>query len=223
MMPVDPFVSQLAESGMPAGDTIEDFLPPEAMPKRRPRISKGTHSPEEVDEVSGGRGLTRPGKVADPRKLRPDGEGRGGRHGTGFNARHRRTDRFVAVKLLPSVIFRREIGPNVGPYWQLLRTVWDAIQKSNLPIATGLESGSLKTSFFRTSRRSFSGSKRGTRDVQPHQNTKSRQYPDGQDFPPSAGADCLWNRPRAGEVCPVPEGREQDPAQPDQGRSSHEA
>src|SRR5690606_29997191 len=43
------------------------------------------------------------------------------------------------------------------------------------------------------------------------QNTISRQYRDGQDFPPTARADRLRHGPGAGQIHRVPEAGEQDP------------
>ena len=73
-VPVEQFVKQLADSGILAGDTLKDFLPPNGTPK-------------DAEELA--RELVKQKKLT---KFQAEEV---------YKARHRRMDRLVAVKLLP--------------------------------------------------------------------------------------------------------------------------
>jgi len=101
-VPLEKFVKQLEDSGILAGDTLQDFLPPKSEPKsaeelamelvRQKKLTKF-----QVEEVSRGRGKSLVlGNYVLMEKI-----GAGGM-GQVFKAEHRRMHRMVAVKVLPA-------------------------------------------------------------------------------------------------------------------------
>jgi serine/threonine protein kinase len=101
---LEKFVKQLEDSGIIAGDTLKDFLPPKNMPKdaqelalelvRQKKLTKF-----QAEEVSKGRGKSLVlGNYVLMEKI-----GAGGM-GQVFKARHRRMNRLVAIKLLPAAM-----------------------------------------------------------------------------------------------------------------------
>lgn len=105
-VPLEKFVQQLEDSGVLAGDTLKDFIPPKASPKtaeelalelvRQKKLTKF-----QAEEVSKGKGKSLVlGNYVLMEKI-----GAGGM-GQVFKARHRRMDRLVAVKLLPTAATR---------------------------------------------------------------------------------------------------------------------
>ena len=103
-VPLEKFVQQLEDSGVIAGETLKDFIPPSASPKdaeelalelvRQKKLTKF-----QAEEISKGKAksLTM-GNYVLMEKI-----GAGGM-GQVFKARHRRMDRLVAVKLLPAAM-----------------------------------------------------------------------------------------------------------------------
>ncbi|HWB10781.1 MAG TPA: family 16 glycoside hydrolase [Pirellulales bacterium] len=105
-LPLDKFIKQLEDSGVLAGDTLKDFLPPKNEPKdaeelarelvRRKKLTKF-----QAEEVYKGKGKSLVlGNYVLMEKI-----GAGGM-GQVFKARHRRMDRLVAVKLLPTAVMK---------------------------------------------------------------------------------------------------------------------
>ena len=102
-MPVslDQFVMQLADSGILAGDTLKDFLPPKANLKDAEELAKELVRKKKLtkyqaEEVYKGKGKSLTlGNYVLMEKI-----GAGGM-GQVFKAEHRRMKRIVAVKLLP--------------------------------------------------------------------------------------------------------------------------
>ena len=100
-VPLEKFVRQLEDSGILAGETLKDFLPPKSEPKdaealARDLIRKKKLTKFQAEEVSKGKGKSLVlGNYVLMEKI-----GAGGM-GQVFKARHRRMDRLVAVKLLP--------------------------------------------------------------------------------------------------------------------------
>ncbi|MDB5336939.1 MAG: stkP 3 [Planctomycetaceae bacterium] len=102
-MPIslEKFVQQLEESGVLASDTLQNFLPPKASPQNaeelgRELIRQKKLTKFQVEEIYRGKGKSLTlGNYVLMEKI-----GAGGM-GQVFKARHRRMDRFVAVKLLP--------------------------------------------------------------------------------------------------------------------------
>ncbi|MBS0203197.1 MAG: protein kinase [Planctomycetes bacterium] len=101
-VPLERFVKQLEDSGIIAGDTLKDFLPPKCEPKtaeelalelvRQKKLTKF-----QAEEVSKGRGKSLTlGNYVLMEKI-----GAGGM-GQVFKAEHRRMHRTVAVKVLPA-------------------------------------------------------------------------------------------------------------------------
>lgn len=103
-IPLDQFVKQIEDSGILAGDTLKDFIPPKATPKdatdlARELVRQKKLTKFQVEEVSKGKGKSLVlGNYVLMEKI-----GAGGM-GQVFKARHRRMDRLVAVKLLPAAM-----------------------------------------------------------------------------------------------------------------------
>ncbi len=100
-VPVEQFVKQLEDSGILAGDTLKDFLPPKGTPKdaeelARELVKQKKLTKFQAEEIYKGKGKSLTlGNYVLMEKI-----GAGGM-GQVFKARHRRMDRLVAVKLLP--------------------------------------------------------------------------------------------------------------------------
>jgi len=99
---LEQFVKQLEESGILAGDTLKDFVPPKASPKdveglARELIRRKKLTKFQAEEVYRGKAKS----LVLGNYVLLDKIGAGGM-GQVFKARHRRMDRIVAVKLLPS-------------------------------------------------------------------------------------------------------------------------
>jgi serine/threonine protein kinase len=105
-VPLEKFVKQLEDSGILAGDTLKDFLPPKNMPKDAQELALELVRQKKLtrfqaEEVSKGKGKSLVlGNYVLMEKI-----GAGGM-GQVFKARHRRMNRLVAVKLLPAAMTR---------------------------------------------------------------------------------------------------------------------
>ena len=103
---LEQFAKQLEDSGILAGDTLQDFLPPRAAPQSAQDLAKELILQKKLttfqaEEVSKGKGKSLTlGNYVLMEKI-----GAGGM-GQVFKARHRRMDRLVAVKLLPPAMTR---------------------------------------------------------------------------------------------------------------------
>ena len=101
-VPLEQFVKQLEDSGILAGDTLQEFLPPKSDPKNaeelaRELVRKNKLTKFQAEEVYRGKGKSLVlGNYVLMEKI-----GAGGM-GQVFKARHLRMDRLVAVKLLPA-------------------------------------------------------------------------------------------------------------------------
>lgn len=103
-VPLEKFVQQLEDSGILAGDTLKDFIPPNGSAKdatdlARELVRKKKLTRFQVEEVSKGKGKS----LILGNYILMEQIGAGGM-GQVFKARHRRMDRFVAVKLLPAAM-----------------------------------------------------------------------------------------------------------------------
>lgn len=100
-VPLERFVQQLEDSGIIAGDTLKDFLPPKASPQNAEELALELVRHKKLtkfqaEEVSRGKGKSLVlGKYVVLEKI-----GAGGM-GQVFKARHRVMERLVAVKVLP--------------------------------------------------------------------------------------------------------------------------
>lgn len=100
-VPLEKFVKQLEDSGILAGDTIQDFIPPKASPKdaeelARELIRHKKLTKFQAEEISRGKAKSLVlGNYVLMEKI-----GAGGM-GQVFKAEHRRMHRIVAVKVLP--------------------------------------------------------------------------------------------------------------------------
>src|ERR1700693_4445000 len=107
-VPLEQFVKQLEDSGILAGDTLKDFIPPKAAPKDAQELARDLVRQKKLtkfqaEEVSKGKGKSLTlGNYVLMEKI-----GAGGM-GQGFKARHRRMDRLVAVKLLPAAMTKNK-------------------------------------------------------------------------------------------------------------------
>jgi len=103
-VPLEQFVKQLEESGILAGNTLKDFIPPKATPKdaeelARELVRKKKLTKFQAEEVYRGKGKSLVlGNYVLMEKI-----GAGGM-GQVFKAEHRRLKRVVAVKLLPAAM-----------------------------------------------------------------------------------------------------------------------
>ncbi len=103
-VPLEKFVQQLEDSGVIAGETLKDFLPPKASPTSAEELAlelvrKKKLTKFQAEEVSKGKGKSLVlGNYVLMEKI-----GAGGM-GQVFKARHLRMDRLVAVKVLPSAL-----------------------------------------------------------------------------------------------------------------------
>jgi serine/threonine protein kinase len=101
-VPLEKFVRQLEESGIIAGETLKDFLPPKASPESAEELAlelvrKKKLTRFQAEEVSKGKGKSLVlGNYVLMEKI-----GAGGM-GQVYKARHLRMDRLVAVKVLPA-------------------------------------------------------------------------------------------------------------------------
>ncbi|MDB5338086.1 MAG: stkP 3 [Planctomycetaceae bacterium] len=105
-VPLDKFIQQLEESGILVGDTIKDFVPPQACPKDAEELAKELVRKKKLtrfqaEEVYKGKGKSLVlGNYVLLEKI-----GSGGM-GQVFKAEHRRMKRVVAIKLLPAAMTR---------------------------------------------------------------------------------------------------------------------
>jgi serine/threonine protein kinase len=103
-IPLEQFVKQLEESGILAGDTIKDFIPPNASPKdteelARELVRKKKLTKFQAEEAYKGKATSLVlGNYVLMEKI-----GAGGM-GQVFRAEHRRMKRIVAIKLLPAAM-----------------------------------------------------------------------------------------------------------------------
>ena len=101
-VPLEKFVQQLEDSGIVAGETLKDFLPPKASPQSAEELALDLVRQKKLtkfqaEEVSKGKGKSLVlGNYVLMEKI-----GAGGM-GQVFKAEHRRMHRIVAVKLLPA-------------------------------------------------------------------------------------------------------------------------
>ncbi len=107
-VPLEKFVELLEDSGILAGDTLQDFLPPKREPKTAEELALELVRQKKLtrfqaEEVSKGKGKSLTlGNYVLMEKI-----GAGGM-GQVFKARHRRMNRLVAVKLLPSAMTKNK-------------------------------------------------------------------------------------------------------------------
>jgi len=100
-VPLEKFVKQLEDSGILAGDTVKDFIPPKATPKdaeelARELVRKKKLTKFQAEEVSKGKGKS----LVLGNYVLMEQIGAGGM-GQVFKAEHRRMHRTVAIKMLP--------------------------------------------------------------------------------------------------------------------------
>ena len=100
-LPLEEFVLQLENSGILAGDTIQNFIPPKAAPRDadellRELVEQKKLTPYQAEEVAKGNGKS----LVLGNYILLEQIGAGGM-GQVFKAEHRRMHRIVAVKVLP--------------------------------------------------------------------------------------------------------------------------
>src|SRR5262245_27144744 len=103
-VPLEEVVKHIEDTGILPGDTLRDFIPPRGFPKagkelllellRQQKLTR-----YQAEELSQGKGRSL--VLGNYLLLEKIGEGGMGQV---FKARHRRMDRFVAVKLLPAAM-----------------------------------------------------------------------------------------------------------------------
>lgn len=140
-VPLEQFVKQLEDTGILAGETLQNFIPPKASPKdaeelARELVRQKKLTKFQAEEVYRGKGKSLVlGNYVLMEKI-----GAGGM-GEVFKARHRRMDRFVAVKLLPPAMtkdktaiarFEREVKAAAKIAHQNVVTAFDADQANGV-------------------------------------------------------------------------------------------
>src|SRR5271154_5593527 len=107
-IPLEQFIKHLEDSGILAGDTLKDFIPPKASPKdaedllrelmRQKKLTKF-----QAEQVWQGKGKA----LVLGNYLLLEKIGEGGM-GAVYKAEHRRMHRIVALKMLPSAMTKDE-------------------------------------------------------------------------------------------------------------------
>jgi serine/threonine protein kinase/Leucine-rich repeat (LRR) protein len=103
-LPLEQFVQQLEDSGILAEDTLADFVPPNASPKDADELAKELVRHKKLTRfqaIEVAKGNARSLVLGNYVLLEKIGAGGMGQV---FQARHRRMDRIVAVKLLPAAM-----------------------------------------------------------------------------------------------------------------------
>src|SRR5579864_5859638 len=105
-VPLEQFVKHLEDSGILAGDTLQDFIPPKASPKNaeellRELLRQKKLTKFQAEQVWHGKGKS----LVLGNYTILDKIGAGGM-GQVFKAEHRRMKRIVAVKVLPAGIIK---------------------------------------------------------------------------------------------------------------------
>ena len=104
--PLEQFVKHLEDSGILAGETLKEFLPPKSDPKdaeelARELVRQKKLTKFQAEQVWQGKG----GSLVLDNYVLLEKIGQGGM-GQVFKARHRRMDRIVAVKILPAHVMK---------------------------------------------------------------------------------------------------------------------
>ncbi len=105
-VPLEQFIKQLEDSGVLTGDTLNNFVPPQASPKDAEELAKELVRKKvltkfQAELVYQGKGKS----LVIDNYLILEKIGQGGM-GQVFKARHRRMDRVVAVKVLPASLMK---------------------------------------------------------------------------------------------------------------------
>lgn len=135
-VPLEQFVKQLEDSGILPGETLRDFLPPKSNPQDaedllRELLENKKLTKYQAEQVWQGKGKS---LVIDNYFLL-EKIGQGGM-GVVFKARHRRMDRIVAVKVLPTTVMKT---PAVVARFE--REVQAAARISHPNIVTAFDAG----------------------------------------------------------------------------------
>lgn len=103
-VPLEKFVKLLEDSGIIAGDTLKDFMPPNASPKDAEELAKELVRQKKLTKFQAEEAYKGKAKsLVLGNYILMERIGAGGM-GEVFKARHRRMDRLVAIKLLPSAM-----------------------------------------------------------------------------------------------------------------------
>src|SRR4051812_45704305 len=100
-LPLEQFVQQLEDSGILAGDTLKDFIPPKASPRDAEELVRELVRQKKLTKFQAEEVAKEKGKslvLGNYVLLEKMG---GGGMGQVFKAEHRRMHRTVAVKILP--------------------------------------------------------------------------------------------------------------------------
>lgn len=135
-VPLEQFIKHLEDSGILAGDTLQDFLPPHGKPKDAEELAKELIRKKKLSKFQAEQVYQGKGKALTlDNYILVEKIGQGGM-GQVFKARHRRMDRVVAVKILPANLMK-----DAATVARFEREVQAAARITHVNIVTAFDAG----------------------------------------------------------------------------------